>query len=216
MRHNRRKAPSCRAGHAGEKCTGRRSGWNRRKFTGIWRGRSPVWERLNAREQAGLAEHTAQVHYEKGARLHGAGTECIGVLFVMRGRLRAYMLSQEGVRLRSTGWEQGEICILSASCVLSEITFDVHIDAEEDTDALLTGAPYFSALCEQSIYAECFSYKLAAERFSDVMWAMQQLLFMRMDQRLAILCGMNFPSGQRRDPPDARAGCTLHGSAARL
>ena len=56
----------------------------------------PVWERLNAREQAGLAEHTAQVHYEKGARLHGAGTECIGVLFVMRGRLRAYMLSQEG------------------------------------------------------------------------------------------------------------------------
>ena len=147
----------------------------------------PVWERLNAREQAGLAEHTAQVHYEKGARLHGAGTECIGVLFVMRGRLRAYMLSQEGREITLYRLGAGEICILSASCVLSEITFDVHIDAEEDTDALLTGAPYFSALCEQSIYAECFSYKLAAERFSDVMWAMQQLLFMRMDQRLAIL-----------------------------
>ena len=146
----------------------------------------PVWERLNAREQAGLAEHTAQVHYEKGARLHGAGTECIGVLFVMRGRLRAYMLSQEGREITLYRLGAGEICILSASCVLSEITFDVHIDAEEDTDALLTGAPYFSALCEQSIYAECFSYKLAAERFSDVMWAMQQLLFMRMDQRLAV------------------------------
>lgn len=82
----------------------------------------PVWERLNAREQAGLAEHTAQVHYEKGARLHGAGTECIGVLFVMRGRLRAYMLSQEGREITLYRLGAGEICILSASCVLSEIT----------------------------------------------------------------------------------------------
>ena len=55
----------------------------------------PVWERLNAREQAGLAEHTAQVHYEKGARLHGAGTECIGVLLVMHGRTAAPMRHQE-------------------------------------------------------------------------------------------------------------------------
>jgi CRP/FNR family transcriptional regulator len=33
---------------------------------------------------------------------------------------------------------------------------------------------------------ECWAYKLAAERFSDVMWAMQQVLFMSMDKRLAI------------------------------
>ncbi len=39
---------------------------------------------------------------------------------------------------------------------------------------------------EQNIYVECFSYKLATERFSDVMWAMQQILFMNLDQRLAI------------------------------
>ena len=33
---------------------------------------------------------------------------------------------------------------------------------------------------------ENFSLQLAVERFSDVMWAMQQLLFLGMDQRLAI------------------------------
>ena len=32
---------------------------------------------------------------------------------------------------------------------------------------------------------ENFAYKLAAERFSDVMWAMQQILFLSFDQRLA-------------------------------
>ena len=38
----------------------------------------------------------------------------------------------------------------------------------------------------QNIYAECFAYKMATERFSNVMWAMQQILFMSFDRRLAI------------------------------
>jgi CRP/FNR family transcriptional regulator len=62
----------------------------------------------------------------------------------------------------------------------------VHIDAEEDTEVLMIGSPYFSALTQNNLYVECFTYKLAADRFSDVMWAMQQILFMSMDKRLAI------------------------------
>ena len=33
---------------------------------------------------------------------------------------------------------------------------------------------------------EAFAYRLATERFSDVMWTMQQILFMSFDKRLAI------------------------------
>jgi len=81
---------------------------------------------------------------------------------------------------------EGDMCVLSASCVLSTITFDVHVDTEVDTQLLLIRATYFEALSERNERVECWAYKLAAERFSDVMWAMQQVLFMSMDKRLAI------------------------------
>ena len=76
--------------------------------------------------------------------------------------------------------------MLAASCVLSEITFEVQIDAEEDSEVFFTSPLFLQTLMERNIYAECFAYKTVTDRFSDVMWAMQQILFMSMDKRLAV------------------------------
>lgn len=76
--------------------------------------------------------------------------------------------------------------MLSASCILQNITFDVCVEAEEDTEALLIPSAQYQKLIKQNIYAENFTYSLVIDRFSNVMWAMEQLLFMRFDKRLAI------------------------------
>ncbi len=81
---------------------------------------------------------------------------------------------------------ESDVCILSASCVLDAITFDVFIDAEEDTDVLLINSSVFHQMADKNIYMKCFGYQLATTRFSDVMWAIQQILFMGVDKRLAI------------------------------
>ena len=65
------------------------------------------------------------------------------------------------------------------------ITFDVHIDADLDSEILMIHSEVYAALSAQNIYVENFSYKEAVSRFSDVMWAMQQILFMSFDKRLA-------------------------------
>ena len=75
---------------------------------------------------------------------------------------------------------------MSASCVLKSITFDVYIDAVEASEVIQVSSASISSVMKQNIYAECFAYKMATERFSDVMWAMQQILFMSFDRRLAI------------------------------
>ena len=36
------------------------------------------------------------------------------------------------------------------------------------------------------MHAENFVYKIAIEKFSEVMWVMEQVMFMKMDKRLAI------------------------------
>ena len=70
--------------------------------------------------------------------------------------------------------------------MLSSIHFDVHVDAEKESEVLVINAPAFSKLCKKNVYIENFSLRLATERFSDVMWAMEQILFMSFDRRLAI------------------------------
>ena len=79
----------------------------------------------------------------------------------------------------------GELCVLSASCVISQITFDTQMTAGMDTDVLIIPANVIAALKEKNLHVRCFLYELATKRFSDVMWAMQQIMFKGLDQRLA-------------------------------
>lgn len=76
--------------------------------------------------------------------------------------------------------------MLSASCVLEAITFDVFIDAEEDSQCYVISGPAFAAVSKRNPSIKIFSLEAAVGRFSDVMWVMQQILFMSMDKRLAI------------------------------
>lgn len=78
------------------------------------------------------------------------------------------------------------MCMLSASCVLQAITFDVFIDAEEDSECFVISGPAFAAVSDRNPCIRIFSLETAVGRFSDVMWVMQQILFMSMDKRLAV------------------------------
>ncbi|MCH1981599.1 Crp/Fnr family transcriptional regulator [Ruminococcus sp. OA3] len=146
----------------------------------------PVWDSLTREEQLNIINNSALKEYGKGELLHQGDMDCVGLFIINTGKIRTYLLSDDGKEVTLYRLGHGDTCILSASCALATITFDVYIEAEEKTQVLLISSSFFSSLMEKNIYVECFSYKLATERFSDVMWAMQQILFMNLDQRLAI------------------------------
>lgn len=154
--------------------------------TDLFKSQIPFWEHLSYDEKEKILNNATLVSYKKGESVHSGNDDCIGILLVKRGQLRTYLLSEDGRDVTLYRLFEGEICILSASCVLDAITFDVFIDAEEDTDLLLINASTFKELTDNNIYVRCFGYEVAATRFSEVMWAMQQILFMRADKRLAI------------------------------
>jgi CRP/FNR family transcriptional regulator len=144
------------------------------------------WDKLSASEMNLLKSNITKVSYHKGINIHSTDSECLGVLLMKSGGFRVYILSEDGREITLYRLSQGEVCILSASCILNSITFDVHIDAEADTDAYLINIGAFSKLSSQNVYVENFAYRNTIERFSDVMWAMEQILFMSFDKRLAI------------------------------
>lgn len=144
------------------------------------------WNKLSNDEKQLLTKNFNLVKYNKGENLHGAGRECLGLIMIKKGELRSYILSEEGRDVTLYRLAGGDSCVLSASCVLNNITFDVLIDAEQDTELLLLDVVTFNNLAQQNIYVENYMYKKTAERFSDVMWAMEQILFMSFDKRLAV------------------------------
>ena len=151
----------------------------------ILKDRLPFWNRLSSEEKLLLYQNAVSVLYDKHTAIHTADFECIGILLVKSGTLRVYMLSEDGKEITLYRISSGDVCILSAACVLQAITFDVCIDAVSDCDVIQISSAAFSKVMGENVYAEAFAYKLATERFSDVMWAMQQILFMSFDRRLA-------------------------------
>ena len=146
----------------------------------------PFWDDLTPDEQTMLCRSTRPVRYQKGERVHSPVENCVGILLLRSGQLRAYLLSEDGRDITLYRLFKGEVCILSASCVMDEVDFDLYIDAEEDTEAYCIGAGTFRRLMQENVYVRSYAYQMTAERFSDTMWTMQQILFMSADRRLAI------------------------------
>ncbi len=144
------------------------------------------WKHLSNQEKILLSNNTTVKQYTKGSCVHNGNDDCIGILLVKSGQLRTYILSENGRDVTLFRMFKGDICILSASCIIELITFDVVIDTEEDTELILINASVFNRLIQSNVYVENFAYKLAVTRFSDVMWTMEQILFMGADKRLAI------------------------------
>ena len=146
----------------------------------------PFWAALEPDQRTFLSQRSRRMRFDAGAHVQGAGAGCAGVVFVRSGRLRAFMLSNQGREVTLFHVQPGECCVLAASCILPMITFDIALDAAEDSDLLVIDSHAFGTVSQENIHAEAFTYRQATERFSDCMWVMQQVLFMGLDARLAI------------------------------
>ncbi|MBQ8174529.1 MAG: Crp/Fnr family transcriptional regulator [Clostridia bacterium] len=145
----------------------------------------PFWEKMSEADRATFLRSSHHVHFEKGTHIHD-GNECTGVILIKSGSLRLYMLSDEGKEITLYRLFPGDMCILSASCVLSTVTFDVFVDSEENSECIVVGGCAYEDLSRRMPEAKIFALETAVGRFSDIMWVMQQILFMSMDRRLAI------------------------------
>ncbi len=145
----------------------------------------PFWDSLKENDKEYLCENSSMVRFEKEQNIHNS-TECTGVYIVKSGKLRLYMISEDGKEITLYRLLPGDICMLSASCVLQSITFDVYVDAEIPSECYMISSRAFGKVSERVLEVKNYALETAVQRFSDVMWIMQQIVFMSMDKRLAI------------------------------
>lgn len=145
----------------------------------------PRWDQLNA-EQRGLILRRAELRqFAKGQRPHQGGQDCAGLFLVQQGQLRVFILADNGKEITLYRLFAWDICLFSASCILKNISFDLHVEAEKDTAAFIVPADVYEKLVQASLPLADYTNQLMSARFSDVMWVMEQTLFTSFDSRLA-------------------------------
>ena len=145
----------------------------------------PIWNKLTA-DQRQRIESVAEFRKVKsGTVLHDGSPECIGLLLMRSGQLRAYMLSQEGREVTISRFFEMDICMFSASCVMPNMQFDIFIEAEKDTELWVIPACLYQNLMDESLAISNYSHNLITNHFSDVMWLMEQIMWKSFDKRLA-------------------------------
>ena len=145
----------------------------------------PQWDKLSPAQQRRVLDSVVEKHFEKGAVIHDGSADCTGLLLMRSGQLRAFILSEDGREISIYRLFERDICLFSASCMLRSIRFSVNIEAEKDSDLWVIPAEVYQSLMEQSAPLANYTNELMASRFSEVMWLMEQILWMSMDKRLA-------------------------------
>ncbi|MFA5635657.1 MAG: Crp/Fnr family transcriptional regulator [Anaerovoracaceae bacterium] len=146
----------------------------------------PFWNALSSEQKEALEYSVTLRRIRAGTIMHGGADDLDGLFLVKKGQARAFIVSESGKEITLYRLLERDMCIFSASCMLRNISFEILVEAEKDTEAFLIPSSVYQGLLQSSIAVSDYTNQLMSSRFSDVMWIMEQVLFMSFDKRLAI------------------------------
>ena len=145
----------------------------------------PIWNKLTPAQQNHLAGVVEFRKVARGTHIHDSSAECLGLVMVKSGQLRAYILSEDGREITISRLFDYDTSLLSASCVMPDMQFNVMIEAEKDTEFWSIPACMFKNLVDESLAVSNYSRSLLSSNFSELMWLMEQIMWKSFDKRLA-------------------------------
>ena len=145
----------------------------------------PFWHEMNNQSKETLLAQVEAVHFNKGIHLHAGKEKCSGLFLIKSGRIRAYIVTEEGKEVTLFRLLDRDVCIFSASCMMKNISFEIYILAETDVDAIRIPTQVYEKLSKEEISMVRFTNEILSSRMSDVMWVLEKILFMSFDKRLA-------------------------------
>lgn len=146
---------------------------------------SKLLETLPETERIKVLEQIESNVLKQDALIGVEADACKGAIFIESGALRAFTLDEEGNELTLLRLKEGDACVLTASCALESIKFDVSLQAVYETKIL--NLPEYRVKQYASVYPE-FALVLQdalLSRFSDVVFLLSAMQAKKMHVRLA-------------------------------
>jgi len=117
--------------------------------------------------------------------LEGDRVEAIALL--ISGVVRVYKIGETGREITLYRFGNGQSCILTANAILSQKTFPAVATIEEDAEAVMIPAETFRTWVGKYDLWREFVFDLLSQRLSKVMSIVDEVVFRRMDARVASL-----------------------------
>jgi CRP/FNR family transcriptional regulator len=117
--------------------------------------------------------------------LEGDRVEAIALL--ISGVVRVYKIGETGREITLYRFGNGESCILTANAILSQKTFPAIATVEKEAEAVMIPADIFRDWVKRYDPWREFVFELLSERLSTVMAVVDEVVFQRMDRRVAAL-----------------------------
>ena len=145
----------------------------------------PVWDKLTREQQERISDNIEFRKVKKGTHIHDSSAECLGLVLMRTGQLRAYILSEDGREITIGRIFDYDVSLLSASCVMPDLQMNIMIEAEKDSEFWSIPACLFKNLVDESLAVSNYSRNLLSSNFSELMWLMEQIMWKSFDRRLA-------------------------------
>lgn len=145
----------------------------------------PIWNRMSDEHRNRIMQVIDLKKIKQGTVVHDGSPDCLGMLLVKSGQLRAYLLNDEGREITICRFFEMDICLFTAACVMPNMQFDIFIEAEKDTEIWIIPACLYKNLMDESLVMANYAHDLITNHFSELMWLMEQIMWRSFDKRLA-------------------------------
>lgn len=130
-------------------------------------------------------QSASMARLEPGQFICHQGAECAHLALVLSGTARVYKLGENGREITLYRIGRGESCILTASCILSQLPFPAVAVCEETVEAAVIPAGLIRQWLAESALWRDYVFGLVAHRMADIISLVEEVVFRRMDQRIA-------------------------------
>ncbi len=132
-----------------------------------------------------LRRQVQRVQLPSGQAVFRRGDACRNYLVVIRGSVRVQALSAGGREVVLYRVTDGQSCVITTSCLISEESYPAEGITDEETDALVIPQVVFNEALGYSEAFRRFVFANQGQRLSDLIQRVEDVAFGRVDARLA-------------------------------
>ncbi len=145
----------------------------------------PFLQRADVSLIQDLKRESQFVRIPAGRDVFVEGDRVDGIALLLSGVVRVYKIGETGREITLYRFGLGQSCILTANAILSNRSFPAIATVEEEAEAVIVPADRFRTWVNKYDLWREFVFDLLSDRLSTVMAVVDEVVFQRMDRRVA-------------------------------
>lgn len=146
--------------------------------------------------QQAFFEAAQYVEVPSGVSICDEGQQCDHLTLILGGMGRVYKLSPSGREITLYRIQEGESCVLTASCIMNSLSFPAMAITETVVRGIIVNPKFVRDwFCKEPQWQQ-FILGLLSDRLSSIITVVEEVAFKRLDVRLAELFSRSLEQGE--------------------